>query len=53
LAISEEKARVVAIVLKETKREILKLAKREERSESSMAAKLLRIGLENYRYEKK
>jgi D-alanyl-D-alanine carboxypeptidase len=51
VAIGKEKARVVAVVLQETKMAIAKFAQLEERSESSMAAKLLRIGLEHYKYE--
>ena len=51
MAIGKEKARVVSIVLKEMKIEIIQFAQLEERSESSMAAKLLRIGLEHYKDE--
>ena len=51
MAIGKEKARVVAVVLQETKTAIAKLAQLEERSESSMAAKLLRVGLKYYQHE--
>ena len=51
MAIGKMKARVVAVVLSDIKEEIIGLAKKEERSESSMAAKLLRIGLEHYEQE--
>jgi hypothetical protein len=48
LAISNDKARVCATVKKEMKETIKKLAEEENRSESAMAAILLKIGLEGY-----
>jgi hypothetical protein len=52
LAIGENKERVTAIVERPIKKEIIKLAKKEKRSESKMAAILLELGLESFKKQK-
>lgn len=47
--ISKDKKRVTAIVSKEIKEEILKIAENKKSSESFVAAKLIQLGLEVYR----
>jgi hypothetical protein len=52
VAIGKNKARIVSIVPEATKEAIQKLAEKEARSESSMTARLLKIGLEHYEQDR-
>jgi hypothetical protein len=52
LAIGADKERITAVVELQIKREIKKLAKKEKRSESKMAAILLELGLEAFKKQK-